>query len=176
MLILDEVQTGLGITGEMWAYEHFDVVPDMMCFGKKTQVCGFCSTDRIDEIENNVFNTSGRINSTWGGNIVDMFRFSYIIDAIIDQNLIDNAKTVGKYLLNNLINIDYIDNVRGRGLMIAFDLPDTESRDRMMTILSKDMLALKCGEKSIRLRPHLTFDKNDAEAATYFIQKASQSL
>ena len=176
MLIFDEVQTGLGITGEMWAYEHFDVVPDMMCFGKKTQVCGFCSTDRIDEIENNVFNTSGRINSTCCWNIVDMVRCSYIIDAIIDQNLIDNAKTVGKYLLNNLINIDYIDNVRGRGLMIAFDLPDTESRDRMMTILSKDMLALKCGEKSIRLRPHLTFDKNDAEAATYFIQKASQSL
>ena len=176
ILIFDEVQTGVGLTGKMWCYEHFGIVPDMMCFGKKTQVCGFCSTDRIDEVEHNVFNDSGRINSTWGGNIVDMVRFNYIIDAIFDQNLIENAKIIGEYLLNSLKNIDHIDNVRGRGLMIAFDLPDDETRDRMTNLLSKDMLTLKSGERSIRLRPHLTFDKNDADAATYFIQRASQGL
>jgi L-lysine 6-transaminase len=49
MFILDEVQCGMGLTGKWWAYEHMGIKPDIMCFGKKTQVCGFCSTDRIDE-------------------------------------------------------------------------------------------------------------------------------
>jgi len=173
LLIFDEVQTGMGLTGKMWAYEHFGIIPDMMCFGKKTQVCGFCSTERIDEVEDNVFQASGRINSTWGGNIVDMVRFCYIIDSIKKDGLVDNAGKVGEYLLSKLSTIEYLSSVRGRGLMIAFDLKNEKERDLMASKLSENMLILKCGKNSIRLRPHLTFSIDDANAAFKYIKKAA---
>ncbi len=176
LLIFDEVQTGMGLTGKMWAYEHFGVIPDMMCFGKKTQVCGFCSTDRIDEVKDNVFNTSGRINSTWGGNIVDMVRSRHIIDTIQKDDLISNAEDVGRHLLWGLRKLPVIDNVRGRGLMIAFDLSEEYVRDLVISKLSKNMLALKSGKKSIRLRPPLTFSAEDADHAISFIREAVTEL
>ena len=176
ILIFDEVQTGVGLTGKMWCYEHFGIVPDMMCFGKKTQVCGFCSTDRIDEVEHNVFNDSGRINSTWGGNIVDMVRFSHIMDAIEEEKLIDNAHEVGSHLENALNNLDVISNVRGMGIMIAFYLDTPDLRDRMVSLLQEDMIVLKSGTHSIRLRPALTFSKQDADSAVTFISRAANKL
>ena len=176
ILIFDEVQTGVGLTGKMWCYEHFGIVPDMMCFGKKTQVCGFCLTDRIDEVEHNVFNDSGRINSTWGGNIVDMVRFSHIMDAIEEEKLVDNAHEVGGHLENALNNLDIISNVRGMGLMIAFDLDTPDLRDRMVSLLQEDMIVLKSGTHSIRLRPALTFSKQDADSAVAFIDRAANKL
>lgn len=172
MLIMDEVQTGLGLTGAFWCYQHYGIVPDMMCFGKKTQVCGFCSTERIDEVENNVFHVSSRINSTWGGNIVDMVRAKHIIDIILEDGLTANAANVGRHFLNKLQNIPRITNVRGRGLFLAFDLESDASRNNVLHKMSEKMVALKCGERSIRLRPHLTFSSEDADEAVKIITEA----
>jgi len=172
MLIFDEVQTGLGLTGRMWAYEHTGVIPDMMCFGKKTQVCGFCATNRIDGVKNNVFVQSGRINSTWGGNITDMERAPIIFDIIKKEKLVENARAVGNCMLKPLAKLDGISNVRGKGLMIAFDLPTVKRRDEVIEKLNKRMMVLKCGEKSIRLRPTLTFSMDDAKLAFKYLKAA----
>lgn len=162
MLILDEVQTGIGMTGKMWAYQHFGIVPDMICFGKKTQVCGFCCTHRIDMAQKNVFNTPSRINSTWGGNIVDMVRFTIINQIIKEDKLVDNAKRVGKYLLEKLQDLPF-ENVRGRGLMIAFDLESKEARNAFLEKTKKKLTLLPCGERSIRLRPALIITQDEAD-------------
>ena len=134
LLIFDEVQTGIGITGKMWAHQHYDARPDIICFAKKTQVGGILAGKRIDEIEDNVFSESSRINSTFGGNLVDMIRFKIILETIREEKLLKNSKDVGKYLLTRLKNLEkkypaYMTNSRGLGLWAAFDLPSiTESQ------------------------------------------------
>ena len=170
LLILDEVQSGVGLTGKMWAYENFGIIPDMIAFGKKTQVCGFASTTRIDEVKDNVFHESSRISSTWGGNIMDMCRFNKIIDVIKEDNLVDNAKNVGSYFLSELKNVSNIENIRGIGLMIAFDLASSEERDTILKRLNKNTSILPCGEKSIRLRPHLIFSKDNVDEFIGYIK------
>lgn len=172
MLILDEVQTGMGMTGHLWCYQHYGIIPDMIAFGKKTQVCGFCSTNRIDEVESNVFHVSSRINSTWGGNIVDMVRCKYIIDIMLEDGLVANAANVGNYFLKKLRELPRISNVRGKGLFIAFDLESDGSRNDVMNKIRQEMTCLPCGERSIRLRPHLTFSNEEADEAVEIIAKS----
>jgi L-lysine 6-transaminase len=171
MLILDEVQTGVGMTGKMWCYEHFGIVPDMIAFGKKTQVCGFASTNRIDNVDDNVFKVSGRINSTWGGNLVDMVRATIFFEIIEKENLLENAEKVGAYFFERLQELGLV-NLRGRGLMIAFDLHTTQQRDDFFNKLGEKMLCLKCGQKSIRFRPPLTFSNEDVDVAVSFVKEA----
>src|ERR1700753_1111625 len=120
MLIYDEVQTGVGLTGKFWCHEHFGekARPDIIAFGKKMQVCGILAGRRVDEVEGNVFNVSSRINSTWGGSLVDMVRSSKIMEIIEEDNLCENAGVVGDYLQNELVKIaernSIISNVRGK--------------------------------------------------------------
>jgi len=171
LLIFDEVQTGVGLTGKMWAYEHYGVVPDIIAFGKKMQVCGICSTDRVDSVEDNVFHEPSRINSTWGGNLVDMVRATIFLEIIKEDNLIENSAEVGEYFLSLLRKLN-LPNARGRGLMIAFDLDDEKERDAVLKKLNETMLVLPCGEKSIRFRPHLTFSKEEVDIAVEMIIKA----
>lgn len=174
LFIVDEVQTGVGLTGKMWAYEHFgDLRPDMMCFGKKTQVCGFACTHKIEEAENHVFKHSSRINSTWGGNVVDMVRFEVISKVIREEKLVENAAVVGEYFKDRLRDCDKIGHPRGRGLMLAFDMEDAGERDLFCHKVSDKMLVLKSGDKSVRLRPPLTFSKADVDVAMEFIEAAA---
>ncbi len=179
MFILDEIQTGMGLTGKLWAFEHFDIKPDMIVFGKKAQICGIMCSERVDEVEKNVFKESSRINSTWGGNLIDMVRSSIILQIIDEERLVENAKNVGEFLIEGLkeIKSGSISNIRGRGLMIAFDLKDTQKRDKMFETLFKNgLFSIKCGEKSIRFRPPLNLSNDDAKKGISIVEKSLKEL
>lgn len=182
MLILDEVQTGVGLTGKMWCYQHFGLEPDIVAFGKKTQVCGIMVGARVDEIEDNVFAESSRLNSTWGGNLIDMVRCKRYLEIIEEENLVENAATVGSHLLGSLKALGesykgHISDVRGRGLMIAFALPDTETRDKIFKkCWDEGVLVLKTGEKSIRFRPPLNLSKKEADSGIEIIEKVFKTI
>ena len=170
LLIFDEVQTGMGMTGRMWCFEHFGVEPDVLVFGKKTQVCGILASRRVDQVRDNVFQLPSRINSTFGGNLVDMVRCGRYLEIIEEEDLIGNAERVGQVILNGLHDLareagGRVTSVRGRGLMCAFDLPDTAERDAFLARAYENrLLILGCGSCSVRVRPNLSL--TEAEAGT----------
>jgi L-lysine 6-transaminase len=170
LLIFDEVQTGCGTTGRRWCCEHFEVLPDLLAFGKKAQVCGVMAGPRLDEVPENVFRLSGRINSTWGGNLVDMVRSTHCLQIIEREKLINHAETVGREFLEELNRLAagerVLSGVRGRGFMLAFDLPDRELRETFYKGLFEiGLLAIRSGERSIRFRPALDFPSSSIHTA-----------
>lgn len=161
LLIFDEVQSGLGITGTMWAHQLYDVIPDILAFGKKMQICGILATNKLDEVKDNVFKVSSRINSTWGGNLTDMARSMRYLEIIEEENLVENAKNMGAYLLKKIESLqaeypEYIHSARGKGLMCAFNFVDTNSRSTFINeCWEKGLIILSCGNSTVRFRPAL---------------------
>lgn len=176
LLMFDEVQTGFGLTGKFWASEHY-LKPDIIAFGKKAQTCGIMVSDRIDDVEEHCFRKAGRINSTWGGNLVDMVRSKHILRIIEEENLVENSGIVGEHLLGKLkeIQSDFpntVSNARGLGLMCSFDLPSTEIRNKFKeSCLKEKLIILGCGEKSIRFRPPLNITKDEIDEGLNVIRK-----
>ena len=160
LLIFDEVQCGMGATGRNWCCEHFNVLPDLLAFGKKAQVCGVMAGPRLDEVKDNAFRLSSRLNSTWGGNFTDMVRSTHCLRIIEEEHLVENAAKVGAYFLDQLRDLQrekpMISAARGRGLFLAFDLPDPDTREEFWKgLFDLGVLTLRSGEGSIRFRPAL---------------------
>ena len=194
LLIYDEVQTGVGITGNMWAHQSFtphsckcdcedaSTAPDIISFGKKTQVCGIFASKRLDEVDGHVFHESSRLNSTWGGSLVDMVRFTIYLEIIEKENLVQNANDMGNHLSKCLNDLqanhpNIVSNVRNKGLFGAFDLNDGEQRDSLVgAILNEGAMMLGCGTKSIRFRPHLNITEQEMNDGFSMIDKAISNI
>lgn len=181
MLIFDEVQTGVGMTGKMWAFEHY-IQPDMITFGKKTQVCGFLCSKRIEEVPQNVFRVSSRINSTWGGNLVDMVRSQKYLEIIEEENLIENARAQGEYLLDqlNVLVNDFssiISNGRGKGLYAAFDVNSADIRKMILRkCVENGLLILPSGSQSIRFRPALNITRQELDEGLDILRQVFKGI
>ncbi len=181
IMIMDEVQTGIGITGKMWAHQHY-VKPDIISFGKKTQVCGILAGPKFDTISENVFNTAGRLNSTFGGNLTDMVRFAKYLEVIDEERLVENAAKVGDYLLSRLREIEaeypaLVSNTRGLGLLCAFDMPSGQKRlELRQNAFDKGLLLIGCGERTIRFRPPLNLSESEVDEGISIIKSALSRL
>jgi len=181
LLIFDEVQTGFGTTGKRWCAEHFAVRPDLIAFGKKSQTCGVMAGPRLDEVAENVFRLPSRINSTWGGNLADMVRSSYIMEIIEGDGLLEHATRIGTKFVEALESLareqPLISAVRGRGMMIAFDLPDKDAREQFYRgLYEAGLLAIRSGERSIRFRPVLDFPENAVEEAIDLMRRQCRRM
>jgi L-lysine 6-transaminase len=181
IFIIDEVQVGVGISGKMWAHEYF-VQPDMMSFGKKMHVCGFVSSKRIDEIPDNVFHVPSRLNSTFGGNLIDMVRAQRILEVIEEERLVENARMVGEYLHMNLLKLEdefpsLISNTRGLGLFCAMDLDSSNNRDILRDkALEKGLILIGCAERTIRFRPPLILSKKEVDEGVQIIHQCLKEM
>jgi L-lysine 6-transaminase len=180
LLIFDEVQCGMGATGRNWCCEHFNVVPDLLAFGKKAQVCGVMAGPRLDEVKDNAFRLSSRLNSTWGGNFTDMVRLTHYLRIIEEEHLVENAGKVGAYFLDQLRDLQReeptISAARGRGLFLAFDLPDAKTREEFWKgFFDLGVLTLRSGENSIRFRPALDLTADVVDEAMDLMRKYCRS-
>jgi L-lysine 6-transaminase len=182
LFILDEVQTGCGLTGSTWAYRQLGLEPDIVVFGKKVQVCGLMAGRRVDLVGDNVFRVPSRINSTWGGNLTDMVRARRILEVVETEDLVTNAATVGERLLTGLRDLalefpQLVRNPRGRGLMCALSLPSLELRNEVLAgLAAQRILVLGCGENSIRFRPPLCIDAAAVDSALTALRSVLSGL
>jgi L-lysine 6-transaminase len=181
LFIVDEVQTGMGTTGTPWAYQQLGLEPDIVAFSKKVQLGGIMAGRRVDDVADNVFVVSGRINSTWGGGLVDMVRSTRILEHVESEGLIEAAGPKGRHFVDRLHKVaeqhgdgSVLTNVRGRGLMVAVDLPDGGTRDSVLAWLRDEehVLALPCGGRTIRFRPALSVTEDEIDEATDALDRA----
>lgn len=170
LVVADEVQCGMGITGSMWAHQQLGLRPDVVAFGKKAQVCGVMAGRRVDEVDDNVFRVRARLGSTWSGGLADMVRARRILEVIDRDGLVARAARLGGHLAARLDDlagaVDGVTDPRGRGLMRAFSLPDRATRDAVLHALFTDerVVALGSGRRSVRFRPALTVTADELDA------------
>ncbi len=177
LLVFDEVQTGFYGTGKPWHFQIAGVEPDIVAFGKKSQVCGIFANRRVDEVADNVFKKPSRINSTWGGSLADMVRSRRFIEIIEADRLADNAAERGCQLIGALRELGKerggFSNVRGLGTLIAFTLESPAQRsDLLARMRASGLMALPSGQASIRLRTPLVLTAQEADEVVLRIASA----
>ncbi len=172
LFIFDEVQTGMGTTGSMWCFQQLGITPDIVAFAKKAQLGGIMAGGRVDEVADNVFEVSGRINSTWGGGLTDMVRSRRLLEIIEREGLVEAVGPKGQRMLTGLKGVaaksgGLITNVRGRGFFLAFTLPSAEIRAAVLADLrdTEHVLGLPSGEQAIRFRPSLSISSDEIDEA-----------
>ena len=174
LLIFDETESGGGSTGYWWAFNYYDVQPDILIWGKKMQTAGVAINETIDSLRTlPILNQIQCYNSS---NIMDILRFNNLIKVVNKNKSLNNAATNGGYLLAKIRELEsvsgFVSNSRGIGTLIAFDLPNKQLRDKFLMKISHHMLVSSCGESSVKLRPTLDLKQADADIAIELIDKA----
>lgn len=168
-LIFDEIQSGFGVTGKMWYYQYLGIEPDIIAFGKKSQVSGVMAKERF----NKTFQRSIRLEVTWDGNLVDMVRCKYILKAYDKYNIFENVKKRGAELLSGLRKINSLKNVRSKGLLVAFDFETAGEQSRFaQKAFESGLLFNRTRDKTIRLRPNLNLSSKEVQEAVEIIRKS----
>ncbi len=161
VLIFDEIQTGLGRTGKMWASEHWSTIPDIMCLAKG--IAGglpmgltLCKPEILDAMK------LGEHSSTFAGNPLSCSAGIATIDSIVEENLVGNAVKVGNIFKNGLLELKenhrIVREVRGLGLMLALELR-FDIKDILFDGIKEGLLMLYSGRNIIRLLPPLVIDE-----------------
>ena len=174
-LVFDEIQVGFGGTGKVWFYQHTGVVPDIVVFGKKTQLSGIMVNDSCSGIFD--ADQVTRLEVTWDADVLDMIRCKHIVKSYKQDEIIEKVSTKGKHLLSCLRENNKLLNVRGKGLILAFDLESQEKRDFLVQKLFQNgLICNKTGKRSVRLRPNLAISFEEAAEAIKIIDKTTGEL
>lgn len=167
-LIFDEIQTGFFTTGKPWYFNHLGIQPDIVVFGKKAQVSGIMATEKFS----NIFSTPEKMCITYDGDLIDMVRCTYNLQIIEKENLQENARLQGDYFKKRLNSLG-LTNVRGCGLLLAFDIQqETKRNDFRKRLFQNGMICNISNQETIRLRPHLAITTEDVDKAINIIQNS----
>ena len=155
-LIFDEIQVGFGATGTMWYYEQLDIKPDILVYGKRTQISGIATTKKYE-----MPNMSDTLSCTWDGDVVDMLRCIYIMQAYKKYNILDNVNNISDIIYDSLKDNNKF-NFERSGLIMSAKFNTTEERDKFYNYLLKnDILSNSTGENCIRFRPSLSITEEE---------------
>lgn len=171
LLILDEIQSGYGRTGKFFAHQYADIKPDIITSAKGiANGFPFAAVLISPEIEAK----KGMLGTTFGGNHLGCAAALSVIDVIEKENLIENAAETGEYLISELKKIPEVEEVRGRGLMIGFEVKGWNGSElRKNLLFNHHIFTGGAGERTVRLLPALTLSK---EQADYFLNALKQAI
>lgn len=174
-LILDEVQTGLGRTGKMFGYQHYDIVPDVITLAK-TLAGGFpmgacLARERYAEVFE-----PGDHASTFGGNPLACAAAEATVTEIINAALDENAADVGAYFMTKLAQLDDVTEVRGKGLMIAAEFGSVDTREVATAAMEMGLIINPIGNRIIRMVPPLIINKDQVDDAIIILDEAIKQV
>ena len=176
LLVVDEIQTGLGRTGKMWAHEHYDLKPDILCIGKGL-AGGMPVGVMISRSDMTNFSL-GEHTTTFGGNPLTSSAINASIEYILQENIIDNAEKTGQIFLNGLeelkLKYDSIRDVRGLGLMIAIE-SKFPIKDILFDGLNNGLIMLYSGRTILRFLPSLTLNESQVASSLQILDKLFQN-
>ncbi|MFB6172141.1 MAG: aspartate aminotransferase family protein [Haloarculaceae archaeon] len=171
LLVADEIQSGLGRTGEMWASDHYPIEPDVVAAAKGLRVGATVSRAEIFP------DRRARLSSTWGaGDVLAAIQGSLTLDAIREYDLVANAAERGRHAVEALRDADLPNavDVRGKGLMLAVEFDTQDRRDAVVqAAFQRGLLTLGCGYRTLRLLPPLDVTEREIDLGVSLLAEAA---